>query len=144
MDNNEEVQVCCFEIGTQLMGVEISFVDEIIKNQALTGVPRSDEYVSGLTNLRGDILTVVDFDKIVDSSRSEDDNYNMMIIMDNGEHKMALRVDSVLDIIKVEKSNLEKLHTGPSDLKTKYFDGIYNYENKNILLINANSFLDLV
>ncbi len=53
-------QLSTFHVGSYLFGVEVALVQEVVRMQVFTPVPLSGPEVSGLINLRGEVLTAID------------------------------------------------------------------------------------
>ena len=137
-------QICSFEIHGQLMGIEVSVISEIVKNQNITRVPKAESYISGLINLRGNILTAIDLKAILSLEDEKINPYEMMIILNTGGSRLALSVNKVLDIIPFQEEELEKLNLDSTLERAKYFTGIYRFKNENILIFNTEKLLQLV
>ena len=137
-------QICSFEIHGQLMGIEVSVISEIVKSQNITRVPKAESYISGLINLRGNILTAIDLKAILSLEDEKINPYEMMIILNTGGSRLALSVNKVLDIIPFQEEELEKLNLDSTLERAKYFTGIYRFKNENILIFNTEKLLQLV
>ncbi|MGI6119940.1 MAG: chemotaxis protein CheW [Desulfosporosinus sp.] len=103
MDNNifssEEVQLVTFVLGQESFGVDIMNVQEIIRIPSITVIPHAPIYVEGITNLRGNILPVIDTRSRFGMAKTERDISSRVIVVDVGGHKVGLAVDAVSEVL---------------------------------------------
>ena len=117
----DEVEYCAFILNGLLFGVPIADVQEVLRYQAITYVPRAPKSVSGLINLRGRITTAVDLRTRLSLPSREDgiDPMNVVVRSQDGE-VVSLLVDRIDDIIRVSEEKFEAapdtclLYTSPS------------------------------
>lgn len=104
---DDVVQLCGFKIGDNYYGIPVLEVQEVVKPQTVTPVPLAPEYIDGLINLRGQIVTAVNLRTLfeVPGERRKD----FMNIIVHGEDSLyALVVDEILDVIDVDPNSFEK------------------------------------
>ncbi|HKR58306.1 MAG TPA: chemotaxis protein CheW, partial [Pyrinomonadaceae bacterium] len=65
----DDLHLVTFRIGTELYGVPISAVQEIVRVPAIAKIPHSPDFVEGVINLRGRVITVVDMRKRLNQIR---------------------------------------------------------------------------
>jgi purine-binding chemotaxis protein CheW len=56
----DDLHLVTFRVGTELFGVPISAVQEIVRVPAIAHIPQSPDFVEGVINLRGRVITVID------------------------------------------------------------------------------------
>lgn len=135
-------QLCGFKIGSGFYSISVLEVQEVIKPQQLTHVPSAPEYVRGLINLRGQIVTAISLRSLFGLSDDHRDDF-MNIIVRSGESLYALMVDEILDVIDVENSNFE--HT-PETLEEKirrFISGVYKLDHKLLILLDLEKLLNV-
>lgn len=59
-EDTQKGRFMTFQTGKEFFGISISYVNEIISMQTITGVPEVEDYIKGLINLRGKIIPVID------------------------------------------------------------------------------------
>ena len=100
-------QYCGFKIGDEEYGIPVMEVQEVIKPQVVTPIPLASEFIRGLINLRGQIVSCLSLRKLF----GQDDNLekeHMNIIVRGEEGLFSLVVDEVTDIIDIENDDVEK------------------------------------
>ncbi|MFP4085001.1 MAG: chemotaxis protein CheW [Desulfonatronovibrio sp.] len=135
-------QISCFYVGEALCGIDIGLVQEINKQVLSTTVPHSPEYVMGIMNLRGKIVTIIDLGKKLGiESASEITDDTRIIIVSSRDEFIGLLVDKVTDVILAD---WEKVSPPPSNIKGargKFFNGVYRFKNKLVAILDVEEVL---
>lgn len=108
-----------FSIGSELYGMEIRYITEIIGIQPITRVPAMPEYVKGITNLRGKIIPVMDARLRFKKAVREYDDRTCIIVTDTNHMSIGLVVDSVSEVLVMQDEDIAP----PPDINK----GGYNY-----------------
>jgi purine-binding chemotaxis protein CheW len=96
-----------FTLGGRLYGVEVAFVQEVLRGLPRTRVPLAPPAIAGLINLRGQVLTAVDLrGRLGLPQRAEDEEPMLVVIRVAGE-PVALLVDSIGAVVDVEEDQFE-------------------------------------
>ena len=135
-------QFCGFRIGSNFYAIPVQHVQEVIKNQRITGVPLSDSHIRGLISLRGQVVTSVSLRTLfgLDEDFQED---HMNIIVRSDEALIALAVDQIEDIIELKRENFEST-PDTLDPKIKVFiTGVYKEEKDLIIVLDLEKVLTL-
>lgn len=105
--SSEELQLVTFNLGDESFGLDIMNVQEIIRTPQITRVPRAPVYVDGVTNLRGHILPVIDTRTKFGMPKTGLDESTRVIVVDVNGRQMGLNVDSVSEVLRVERRAIE-------------------------------------
>ena len=135
------IQICSFYIGNALCGIDINSVQEISKDMEITEVPLSPDYVYGIKNLRGGIVTVIELCEKIGMERSEVDNDSRIIIVNWKDEYIGLLVDKIANILLSDKNHLEELPSNVKGMQGKYFEGVINTESGLIALMSIDEVL---
>ena len=101
-----EVQLVTFMLGAEEYGVPISQIQEIDRLAKITKVPKAAEFIEGITNLRGEVIPVLDTRKRFDLDAKPPDDRTRIIIVDLGGVKTGLVVDSVREVLNLAKKDI--------------------------------------
>lgn len=101
-------QLCTMRIDGVTFGVEVQRVQEVIRSQPMTSVPRADDIVRGLINLRGQIVTAIDLRTRLDIPRRVDDGPLMNVVVRTDDGPVSLLVDEIGDVITVAELEVER------------------------------------
>ena len=116
------MQYIVFTLGKTYYGIATDEVEEIAKTFSSTPVPQSPTWAAGLINLRGQIMTLVNFDNLLNPTQDTHEVcYNNTIIAHVGEGKIALMVDTVIGVFSVEKEDIQSIEAGNQEAVTALF-----------------------
>ncbi|MCL2048925.1 MAG: chemotaxis protein CheW [Defluviitaleaceae bacterium] len=110
-DGTIKDQYLTFAIEDEDYGVEIAYVNEIIKIQAITKVPEMPSFIEGIINLRGDLIGVLDVRKRFGKPPKEYDEETCIIVLTFGEYTLGMIVDAVHETAIIPE---EKISAPPS------------------------------
>ncbi|MEZ5379951.1 MAG: chemotaxis protein CheW [Acidimicrobiales bacterium] len=100
-------RVCTFYVGEQIYGLDVHAVREILKTQATTPVPNATAALSGLINLRGEIVTSIDLRKRLELPPKEVDEATMSVVVSLADEVISLIVDRVGEVVELANVRLE-------------------------------------
>lgn len=134
----KEIQILVFRLGSQLWGVNILDVNEVVKIKLFTLVPRAPKYILGVFNLRGQIIPLLDISVIlnINSYRS----YKEAVIVEYDNEMIGIAVEKVIGVYRIEES---KIRPAPSEIGD-HTSGIVDLDNKMINLIKLERIISMV
>ena len=100
-------QFCTFYLDKLLFGVELKGVQEVIRSLEMTKVPLAPAVVSGLINLRGQVVTAVDLRRQLELEPSPPGTLAMNVVVRSEDGSVSLLVDEIGDVVEVEESTFE-------------------------------------
>ena len=139
--NQKTVELATFYMGDALCGMDILKVQEINKLLEMTDVPQAPEYVKGIVNLRGQIVTVIDLGKKLGLSKTDLGLETRNIIVSSKNEYIGLLVDRIGD---VERTDWDKIEPPPANIggvQGRYFEGVFKKENSLIGILNVEEVL---
>jgi chemotaxis signal transduction protein len=101
-----EVQLVTFMLGAEEYGVPISQIQEIDRLAKITKVPKAAQFIEGITNLRGEVIPVLDTRKRFELEVKPPDDRTRIIIVDLGGVKTGLVVDSVREVLNLARKDI--------------------------------------
>lgn len=110
-------QFATFRLGEHLLGLEVWRVNEVLRHQQVTPVPLADRAVSGLINLRGQVVTALDLRRRMGLPDRAEGADPMNVVVRVDDEVLSLLVDSIGDVIDVEQEAFEappETLSGPS------------------------------
>ncbi|EQC47482.1 chemotaxis protein CheW [Bacteriovorax sp. Seq25_V] len=140
--NEDIVQLCGFKVRGGQYAISVLDVQEVIKPQPLTPVPLSPDFVTGLINLRGQIVTSINLRKLFQIEDRESEEH-MNIIVRSGDSLYALMVDEILDVIDVEQSTFETIPETINENIRKYISGVYKLEETLLILLDLKKIFSI-
>jgi purine-binding chemotaxis protein CheW len=100
-------QFCTFFLDNLLFGVELTHVQEVIRYLEMTRVPLAPGIVSGLINLRGQIVTAIDLRKRLDIAPRAAGVLPMNVVVRSEDGAVSLLVDQIGDVVEVDEDSFE-------------------------------------
>lgn len=113
VESQESVQLCAFRVGEEEYALDIMRVEEILQPHPATRVVGAPEWISGVINLRGAIIPVVDLRRRLNAAPPSTKLKPKFIICRVGHRRAALHVDGVTEVLRV---NLDELKPSPGML----------------------------
>jgi purine-binding chemotaxis protein CheW len=141
---SDEVQLVTFTLGDEEYGIPIAQIQEIDRLSRITKVPKAADYVEGVTNLRGEVVPVVDTRKRFDLDLRSADDHTRIIIVDLNGVKTGLVVDSVREVLSLSRTDIaEPPETVQSGIERQFVSGIGKVDNgkRIIFLLNVEEVL---
>jgi len=140
--HNDTVELATFYVGEALCGMDILKVQEINKLIEMTRVPQAPEYVLGILNLRGEIVTIIDLGKKLSLKSTEmSDKTRNIIVNSNGEH-IGLMVEKISDVVQAEWEKVEAPPANIGGVQGKYFTGVFKTEDHLIGILDVEKVLE--
>jgi purine-binding chemotaxis protein CheW len=134
-------QMVVFKLLNEDMAIEVSLVESIIKYQTITKIPHAPGHVIGITNLRGNIVPVIDLKTRLGISQSERDDDTRIIVASVQESKVGMVVDAVTQVVDIEENQVEATPQINSSIDTEYIKGIVKIEESLVLLLDLEKVL---
>lgn len=140
--NIDEMQIVVFTLGDEEFGVDISQVWEIIKLTEITSVPDVPDYMEGIINLRGKIVTVIDLSKKLRNKAIEAKNETRIMIVNVHDNTLGMIVDSVSEVMSL---SMDTVSPPPKNLSTTihedFIEGVGKLDERLIILLNLEGVL---
>ena len=129
-------------IGKEQYGIDIKYVDNIVRMQRITRVPKAQHYFKGVINLRGEIIPVM---SIRLKFGLELDDYNnatrIIIVKLDAQSAIGIIVDEVKEVVTLDESMISKVNT-EIDEKNNYLIGVGKHGDGLISLLNIQGVIN--
>lgn len=136
----ETKQYIVTKLGTEQYGIDISYVDNIVRMTRITRVPKSQPYFKGIINLRGEVIPVMSLRLKFGLSDDEVTNATRIIIikLEDLDGSIGLLVDEVKEVVTLSDDSIEK-PSGSNTEKAKYLIGVGRTHDTLISLLNMQN-----
>ena len=142
MDNRnlevESKQYIVTKLDTEQYGIDISYVDNIVRMTRITRVPKSQPYFKGIINLRGEVIPVMSLRLKFGLSDDEVTNATRIIII-KLDGSIGLLVDEVKEVVTLSDDSIEKPSNSNNSEKAKYLLGVGRTHDTLISLLNMQN-----
>jgi purine-binding chemotaxis protein CheW len=138
----ETKQYIVARLGTEQYGIDIAYVDNIVRMQNITRVPKTQPYFIGVINLRGEVLPVMDLRKKLELEERELTNTTRIIIIKPEQSALlGLLVDEVREVVTLADSDVEKISYENGAENNMYVTGVGKYKDTLISLVNISGII---
>ena len=136
-------QFCTFYVDGLFFGVEVLRVQEVIRFQEMTRVPLASNVVSGLINLRGQIVTAIDLRRRLVLRDRAPDLLPMNVVVRTDDGAVSLLVDEIGDVLEVDESTYERPPETLTGVARQLVRGVYKLKGQLLLIIDTEQTVDL-
>ncbi|MBR1391976.1 MAG: chemotaxis protein CheW [Lachnospiraceae bacterium] len=136
-------QYIVVEIGNEQYGIDIGYVDNIVRMQEITRVPKSQIYFKGIINLRGEIVPIM---SIRTRMGLEDDVFTnstrIIILKLEQQGKFGIIVDEVREVVTLNADKVERTNMSVKEGRESFINGIGKNGEDLISLLDLNSIIE--
>lgn len=136
----EVFQFIVITMGEEQFGIDIRYVDNIVRMQRMTRIPKVPAYLKGVINLRGEVMPVMSIrlkmglqeDEITKSTR-------IIILKLEQEGYVGIIVDEVKEVVTLEEEEIERIDQTGKNNKQTFINGVGKHNGQLISLLDLNS-----
>lgn len=136
-----EIQLVVFRLGEDDFAMHIANVNEIIRQQKITPVPKAPPFVEGVTSLRGRVIPVIDLRKRFGLESRVESNLDRIIVVEHQDKLMGMMVDSVDAVLTVPFDAIEPADQLVVSVDSEFLAGIVRLEDRLIILVDQEQVL---
>jgi len=137
-----EVHIVGFQVGRETYGVPITSLHEIVRVPEITAVPDAPEYMEGVINLRGKIVSVIDLRKRFGEKQATPNRRNRILVVEHNGRLSGLVVDSASEVLKIPTSDIEPPPAVFQEGGLNCVTGLGKYRGRLIVLLDMNKLLN--
>lgn len=131
-------QFCTFHVGSCYFGVKVERVQEVIRYQEMTRVPLASKVVTGLINLRGQIVTALDLRERLGLPERPDGMRPMNVVVRADDGALSFLVDQIGDVVDVDEDEFEKPPETLHGIACDLIDGAFKLKDCLLLVLNID------
>ena len=141
----ETVQYIVVSIGNEQYGLDISYVDNIVRMCKITRVPKAPAHYIGVINLRGEIVPLMSLRRKMNLEEDVFTDITRIIILKTEEQGLVgIVVDEVKEVIALAEDEIDRNTQNSQSDKTQYINGIGKNGDELISILEISSILDEV
>jgi purine-binding chemotaxis protein CheW len=129
-------QFVVFRLDNEEYGIDILRVREIKEMMAMTRVPKAAPYVTGVVNLRGDVIPVISLRKKFNLPQTDEDTENRIIIVSVDDITVGLIVDTSSEVIEISSSDIEDAPAIAGSIDPGSINGVGKVGERIIILLD--------
>ena len=136
----ETTQFIVIKLGDEQYGIDIKYIDNIVRMQHITRVPKVDAYLKGVINLRGEVIPVMSIRiKMGLEPDVETKSSRIIILKLEQQGTIGVIVDEVKEVVTLEENQIEKIAYDSKEEKDSFLCGIGKCEGGLISLLDVNA-----
>jgi purine-binding chemotaxis protein CheW len=137
----QELHIVGFRVGRETYGVPITSLHEIVRVPEITAVPDAPDYMEGVINLRGRIVSVIDLRRRFGEPKTALNRRNRILVVEHGGRLSGLIVDSASEVIKIPAADVEPSPAVLQDGGLNCVTGLGKYHGRLIVLLDMAKLL---
>lgn len=145
LNKSENIQkYLTFIVDKDVYGLRIDYIKQIIGVQEIAVLPNQPDYIKGVINLRGNIIPIMDMRLKFDKKEKEYDDRTCFIILEISEDEIGIVVDSVSEVIDIEKYQISVTPNFDQGIDNKYIKGVVRLKEQLVIMIDCLELLKFV
>ena len=138
----ETRQYLTFKLGNEVFGIDVAKVREVLDFTAITAIPRTPEFMSGVINLRGSVVPVVDLRLCFQMSKTERTRNTCIVVVEvllEGEATViGALADSVEEVIDLEPDQIQPAPRIGTQIRTDFIKGMGRRESQFMMILDID------
>jgi len=130
-----------FRLDQEKYGINVMQVQEVLRITEIAPVPGSPEYVLGIINLRGNVVTVIDTRKRFGLEPRELDDSARIVIVESNDQVVGIMVDSVAEVVDLKASEVEAAPNVGTEDSSRFIQGVASQEGELLIIVDLNKLL---
>lgn len=139
---DEVLQWVTFKLENEVYGINVMQVQEVLRYTEIAPVPGAPNYVIGIINLRGNVVTVIDTRVRFGLMPSEVSENSRIVIIEAEKQVIGILVDGVAEVVYLRSSEIDIAPNVGTDESSKFIQGVSNREGELLILVDLNKFLN--
>ena len=137
---SDVTQYIKIEMGDETFGIDIGFVDNILRMQRITRVPNMASYIKGVINLRGEIVPIINLRAKMGLEEIEETKATRIIIIKMEQvGKVGFIVDCVKEVVSISEEQVESMKYDSMDDTTHFVSAVGKEADSIISLLDLNA-----
>lgn len=135
------LQWVTFQLEDETYGVDVMVVREVLKYQDIAPVPGAPDYVMGIINIRGTVISVINTRLRFGLPEKEPEENTRIVILEIGKHIIGIVVDSVAEVVYMKRSEIESAPQVNKDDSARFIQGVCHRDDQLIILVELDKLL---
>lgn len=145
--DDEVTQFLTFELNTNVYGINILNIKEIVDYGNITRVPMMPDFIAGVINLRGSVVPVVDLALRFSEQPSQRTKRSSIVILEvqNEEQtlEIGITVDEVNEVLDILSSEIEPAPSFGTKIRTDFISGMGKVDEQLLVLLDIENILSV-
>ncbi|GAA5213971.1 chemotaxis protein CheW [Corallincola platygyrae] len=139
--DDEVLQWVTFKLESETYGINVMQVQEVLRYTEIAPVPGAPDYVLGIINLRGNVVTVIDTRSRFGLPPAELTDNSRIVIIEAEKLVIGILVDSVAEVVYLRASEIDTAPNVGTEESAKFIQGVSNRDGELLILVDLNKLL---
>ena len=140
-EDTQKDKYLSFRLGAEEYGIEIQHIIEIIVMQEITKVPDMPDFIIGVINLRGNVISVMDIRRRFGLDARDYDDRTCIIVVQINNISIGLIVDSVKEVLDIPGSQIDPAPNITKGSESRFIQGLGKVGDKVKIILDMNNIL---
>ncbi|MGM0434465.1 chemotaxis protein CheW [Halovibrio salipaludis] len=129
------LQYVTFRLADETYGLNVMQIQEVLRYTEIAPVPGAPDYVLGIINLRGNVVTVIDTRRRFGLPDGEVTDSTRIVVLEAEEQVIGIMVDAVAEVIYIRQSEIESAPNVGNEESARFIHGVCNREGELVILV---------
>jgi len=138
----ETRQYLTFRLAGEIFAIDVAKVREVLDLTTITAIPRTPEFMSGVINLRGSVVPVVDLRLCFEMSKTENTRNTCIVVvevtLDDEPVVIGALADSVEEVIDLEPDQIQPAPHIGTQIRTDFIRGMGKRDTQFIMILDID------
>jgi purine-binding chemotaxis protein CheW len=139
---SDQIELVVFTVNDVLCALRIDEVQEIKRVMMISSVPHAPDYVRGVINLRGQIVTVIDMHRKLNYAVRDLQCSSRLVIVKRGSERIGLLVDTIEDAVVAGKNDIQDAPSNVQGAQGRLFLSVYKTPESLIAILDLKAILE--
>ncbi|PIE43856.1 MAG: chemotaxis protein CheW [Gammaproteobacteria bacterium] len=135
------LQYVTFRLDNETYGINVMQIQEVLRYTEIAPVPGAPDYVLGIINLRGNVVTVIDTRKRFGLTEADVSDHTRIVVIEIAGQVLGILVDSVAEVVYLRQSEVETAPNVGNEESAKFIQGVCNKDGELIILVEFEKLL---
>ena len=139
---SETRQYLTFRLSNETFAIDVAKVREVLDLTTITAIPRTPEFMSGVINLRGSVVPVVDLRLCFEMTKTESTRNTRIVVvevlLDNEPTVIGALADSVEEVIDLEPEQIQPAPRIGTQIRTDFIRGMGKRDTQFIMILDID------
>jgi purine-binding chemotaxis protein CheW len=136
------LQWVTFRLDNEIYGINVMQVQEVLRYTEIAPVPGASDYVLGIINLRGNVVTVIDTRKRFGLPPADITDNTRIVIIEANKQVVGVLVDSVAEVVYLRASEIETAPNVGNEESAKFIQGVCNKNSQLLILVELDKMMN--
>lgn len=134
-------QYVTFKLDQETYGLNVMQIQEVLRHTEIAPVPGAPDYVMGIINLRGNVVTVIDTRRRFGLSDADVTDATRIVVLEAESQVIGILVDSVAEVVYLRQSEIETAPNVGNEESARFIQGVCNKNGELIILVEFEKML---